>query len=181
MAELARKIQCKIGRPSTKDYLDIVDNNQLWNCPVERSNIVAAEVILGPEVGSLQGKTACSSSAQVTYLKVNIPPHLYKIYKEVSFSIDIMFINKVALFMTKYRNLRFGSSENITSINHNIILTCIKKLRSVYRLGGFNITQIDSDKEFEPPQAELSDMHIHLNAASDDEHVGNIEQYIRTT
>ena len=85
-----------IGRPSTKDYLEIVDNNQLQNCPVERNNVVAAEVILGPEVGSLQVKTVRSSSAQVTHLKVNIPPHLYGRYKERFLSIDIMFINKVA-------------------------------------------------------------------------------------
>ena len=50
-----------IGRPSTKDYLEIVDNNQLQNCPVERNNVVAAEVILGHEVGSLQVKTVRSS------------------------------------------------------------------------------------------------------------------------
>ena len=135
-----------IGRPSTKDYLDIFDNNQLRNCPIDRSNVVAAEVILGPEVGSLQGKTACSSSAQVTYLKVNIPPHLYEIYKDVSLSIDIMFINKVAFFMTKSKNIRFVSLEHITSRNHKIVLTCINKLRSVYQLGGFKITHIDSDK-----------------------------------
>ena len=139
-----------------------------------------AEVIIGTEVRSLQVNTVRSSSAQVTHLKVNIPPHLYERYKEVSLSIDIMFINKVAFFVTKSRNLRFGPSEHITSINHKIILTCIKKLRSVYRLGGFKITHIDSDKEFEPLQAELEDMHIHLNAAFDAEHVGNIERYIRT-
>ena len=170
-----------IGRESTKDYLEIFDNNELRNCPIEISNIVAAEVIIGTEVGSLQGDTVCSSSAQMTHLKVNIPPHLYERYKEVSLSIDIMFINKVDLFMTKIRNLRFGSSGHITSRNQKIILTCIKKLGSAYQLGGLNITHINSDKELEPLRAELADMHIYLNAASDDEHVGNIERYIRTT
>ena len=150
MAELARKIQCMIGRPSTKDYLEIVDSNQLQNCPVERSNIVAAKVILGAEVGSLQGKTVLSSSALVKHLKVNISPHLYERYKELFLSIDIMFINKVDFFMTKSRNLRFGSLEHITSRNRKIIFTCIKKLSSVYLLGGFKITHIDCDKEFEP-------------------------------
>ena len=87
-----------------------------------------------------------------------------------------MIINKVSFFIKKSRNLRFGSSEYITSRNHKIILTFIKKLRSVYQLGGFKITHIDSDKDFEPLRSELADMHIHLNAASDDEHVGNIER-----
>ena len=105
MYELARKIQCMLGRPSTKDYLEITDNNQLRNFPIERSNVVAAEVILGPEVGSLKGKTFHSSSTQVTHLKVNIPPHLYERYKEVFLSIYIILINKVDFLMTKSRNL----------------------------------------------------------------------------
>ena len=181
MAKLARKVQCMIGRPSTKDYLDLVDSNQLRNCPVDRRSIVAAEAIFGPEVGSLKGKTVRKSSSQVTHLKMTIPPHIHERYQEVSLSIDIMFINKVAFFITKSKSLRFGSVEHIPSRTHKTILTCIKKLRSVYRLGGFRITQIDCDKEFEPLQAELADMQIAINAASDDEHVGDIEQYIRTT
>ena len=180
MAELARKVQCMIGRPSTKDYLDIVDNNQLRNCPVDRNNVSAAENILGPDVGSLKGKTVRESSDQVVHLRTNIPPQLYERYKDVSLSIDIMFINKVAFFMTRSKSLRFGSSEHIVSRNHETLLTCIKKLRSVYRLGGFRITHIDSDKEFEPMRDKFAEMKIHLNAASDDEHVGDIERFIRT-
>ncbi len=47
-AELARKIQKIIGRPSTKTFLSIVDNNLLPNCPVTRGDIIAAERIFGP-------------------------------------------------------------------------------------------------------------------------------------
>ena len=43
------------------------------------------------------------------------------------------------------------------------------------------MTQINGDKEFAPLGASLADMKISLNTASDDEHVGEIERYIRTT
>jgi len=56
-ALLARNIQKLIGRPSTHDYLRIVDNNLLPNCPFTCRNIVAAEHVFGPDVGSLKGKT----------------------------------------------------------------------------------------------------------------------------
>jgi hypothetical protein len=43
--------------PSTKDFLRIVARNQLPNCPITRDDILAAEDIFGPDIGSLKGKT----------------------------------------------------------------------------------------------------------------------------
>jgi hypothetical protein len=51
----ARELQIKIGRPRTKHFLKIVTTNQLPNCPVTRADILAAEHIFGPDVGSLKG------------------------------------------------------------------------------------------------------------------------------
>jgi hypothetical protein len=56
-ALLARKIQNMIGRPSLRSFLQIVENNLLKNCPVNRADVLAAEDILGPNLGSLKGKT----------------------------------------------------------------------------------------------------------------------------
>ena len=53
----ARQLQVMIGRPSTKHFIRIVTSNQLLNCPITRADIVAAEHIFGPDVGSLKGKT----------------------------------------------------------------------------------------------------------------------------
>jgi len=49
----ARKTQQIIGRPSTKDFIYPLDNNLFSNCPVTRMNILAAEHIFGPDLGSL--------------------------------------------------------------------------------------------------------------------------------
>jgi hypothetical protein len=56
-AILARQLQIRVGRPSTKDFLWIVARNQLPNCPITRDDILAAEDIFGPDIGSLKGKT----------------------------------------------------------------------------------------------------------------------------
>eukprot|EP00978_Attheya_sp_CCMP212_P000960 scaffold2009_cov64-Attheya_sp.AAC.1 len=56
-ALLARKIQHIIGRPSTRTFMHIVEKNLLPNCPITKRDIVAAEAILGPNVGSLKDKT----------------------------------------------------------------------------------------------------------------------------
>ena len=56
-AQLAHRIQHMIGQPSTGDFLHFVDNNLIPNCPITRLDILAAEHILGPNLGSLKGKT----------------------------------------------------------------------------------------------------------------------------
>jgi hypothetical protein len=57
-ALLARQLQIRVERPSTKDFLRIVARNQLPNCPITRDDILAAEDIFGPDIGSLKGKMA---------------------------------------------------------------------------------------------------------------------------
>ena len=56
-ATKARDLQCRIGRPSTADFIHIVSNNLLPNCPITAQDIKNAEFIFGKDVGSLQGKT----------------------------------------------------------------------------------------------------------------------------
>lgn len=56
-AVLARKLQIKIGRPSTKDFICIVTSNLLPNCPVMKADILAEEDIFFLDVRALKGKT----------------------------------------------------------------------------------------------------------------------------
>jgi hypothetical protein len=53
----ARKLLCKIGRPSQQTFLRIIDRNLLPNCPITRRDAMNAQLIFGPDVGSLKGKT----------------------------------------------------------------------------------------------------------------------------
>jgi hypothetical protein len=181
MAQLARKIQCMIRRPSLRDYLRIVDNNQLVNCPVTRKDVMAAEDIFGPDVGSLKGKTVRRSSPQVTHAHVMLPPEVHERNRSITLGVDIMFVNKLPFFITVSKEMKFGTVNHIDNRRQETILECIKRVCNLYKLGGFHVDQIDSDKKFTPLRSNLADMEIGLNAASDDEHVGRIERYIRTT
>jgi hypothetical protein len=64
-AVLAHQLQIGVGRPSTKDFLRIVARNQLPNCPITRDDILVAEDIFGPDIGSLKGKTTQRKPHQV--------------------------------------------------------------------------------------------------------------------
>jgi hypothetical protein len=45
-AEQARSLQRKIGRPTTREFIQIVNNNLLPNCPVTARDILAAAPML---------------------------------------------------------------------------------------------------------------------------------------
>jgi len=55
-AKKVRELQNIIGRPSTQDLINYVDKNLIPNCPVTRQDILRAEDILGPNIGSMKGK-----------------------------------------------------------------------------------------------------------------------------
>jgi hypothetical protein len=88
-----------IGRPSTHTYLAIVDNNLLPNCPVTRTDILAAEVVFGPYLGSLKGKTVRKDTDHVHPEYENIPRELMELYQDVTIAGDLMFVNKIAIFI----------------------------------------------------------------------------------
>jgi hypothetical protein len=86
-AVLARKLQKVLGRPSTRDYLRIVETNQLPNCPVERDDILAAEDIFGPDLGSLKGKTVRRGGEHVRPAHADIPATIMSRYRNVTVAV----------------------------------------------------------------------------------------------
>ena len=67
------------------------------NCPVTRSDILAAEEIFGTNVEALDGKTTRSKSFTVHKNVVNIPARIVERYKNVILSADIMQVKKYRL------------------------------------------------------------------------------------
>ena len=101
-AELARSIQCKIGRPSTREYIRLVTNNLLPNCPVTKRDIMAAEDIFGPDVGYLKGHTVRRNPPRINTDQVYtpLPPSVHERYKDVTLCADVMHVNGVPFFVS---------------------------------------------------------------------------------
>jgi hypothetical protein len=181
-AELARKIQKIIGRPSTKTFLSIVDNNLLPNCPVTRDDIIAAERIFGPEVGSLKGKTVRKASATVKAEQLAIPTSILSRYQRVTVTGDIMFVNKLPFFVTISRHIKFSTSEYLENQKTPTIVNAIKHVQQTYAKRGFHVTILLMDGQFNKDnlEGEIAAFGITLNVVAADEHVPEIERYIRT-
>jgi len=54
-ATIARELQKTIGRPSTQDFINIIEANLLHNCPVTKQDILLAEDKFDPDIGALKG------------------------------------------------------------------------------------------------------------------------------
>lgn len=176
----ARDLQIKIGRPSTKDFIRIVTRNQLPNCPVTKADILAAEHIFGPDVGSLKGKTTRQRPRTVRPVVETLPPKIMSRYRDVTLACDIMFVNKVPMLVTISRNIRFATVEGLQDRKAETLTKAIKSVVSIYRRGGFRVITVLMDGEFEIMRDELADIGVMMNTTARDEHVGDIERYIRT-
>lgn len=179
-AVLARKIQIMTGRPSTKDLLYIVDNNLLRNCPITRKDVLAAEKIFGPDVGSLKGKTVRRSPDQARVEFQPLPAELMRQYSKVTLCADIMSVNKILFLVTISRNIKFGTATMIADKRQKTVFSALRDVCKVYKTRGFRVETMLMDGEFNCHRGDLADLGVTVNPASADEHVGDIERYIRT-
>jgi hypothetical protein len=144
-AILARKLQNIIGRPSARDYLHIVENNLLKDCPIVGTDVVAAEDIFGPNVGFLKGKTVRRGGTHVNPEYLQVPSPLMEKYHQVTLCIDIMFVNKLPFLVTISRDIKFGTVKAIKSRKHKVLLAAIKSVRQIYVV---KVTHEHMDGEF---------------------------------
>lgn len=99
-------------------------------------------------------------------------------YRMITLAADVMFINRVAFFVTISRNLKFGTSEMIAGQKGGVLLNATKQVAAIYAKRGFVVSNIHMDGQFEVLRGGLSEMHITLNIAANDENVPEIERYI---
>ena len=77
-----------LGFPSTKDFLWILQSNQIKDCPVTVIDAKAAYKIWGPSVAALKGKTVRKQPEPVKTETIYIPKEIRELHKEVTPTID---------------------------------------------------------------------------------------------
>ena len=176
----ARKLLCKIGRPSQKNFLNILDRHLIPNCPITRRDAVIAHAIFGPDIGSLKGKTVRHSSVPIVPILNDLPWETMSQYRDVTLTADIFFVNKIMFFVTRSRHIHFSTVETIANRQPDTIIKAFTNVRNIYLRRGFTISYLLADGEFEHLRGYMSSLAITLNTASNDEHVPDIERHIRT-
>jgi hypothetical protein len=92
----------------------------------------------------------------------------------------MLYVNKIPFFMTTSHGLKFGTSEFLLNRKTKTIIKALNHVRQIYAKRGFRARYCHVDGEFEPLCSDISEMKIELNTALNDEHVPEIERYIRT-
>jgi hypothetical protein len=75
-AVLAWKIQNILMFPRVQAYTKIADSKLIANCPIGWANIMAAECIFGPNLGTLKGKMVKHASMPVNGCIKGVPPSI---------------------------------------------------------------------------------------------------------
>ena len=177
----ARELQVMVGRPSDKDFIKILKTNGLPNCPISPRDVLIANELFGPGVGSLKSKTTRRAPPPIVDSPMSVDlTTILKHYGEVTLCVDFMYVNKVPLLVTLSRNIKFGTMEAVADRKEATILKCIKGVVSLYHKAGFTVTTALMDGEFVPLRGGLAELVLRLNETSRDEHVGDIKRYIRT-
>ena len=91
-----------------------------------------------------------------------------------------MFVNKIPFLVTVSRALRFGTTERLITRRADVVGKGLRHVITLYRQRGFRVQECHGDGEFESLRADLADLGTQLNVTAEDEHVPEVERYIRT-
>jgi len=99
---------------------------------------------------------------------------------EAILAIEIMFINKIPYAMTMLHNIHFGTAELVKDMKKNTLITSIEQVIQAYQRHSFKIQEILADGQFKHIQQIIEQKGNMLNICAANEHVLEIERYIRT-
>jgi hypothetical protein len=159
----------------------LANKGRILNCDVTRQDILNAEDIFGPDIGSLKGKTVRQASDQVLSSGlIPIPALIMDHYRKIILGVDVMKVNKMPFLVSISRAIKFGTVAWLKNARADTLMTNIKEVHNVYIKRGFLLEIIEVDGQFEPLRGELAALGITLNKCSREEHVPVAERRIRT-
>ena len=164
----AQELQVTVRCLSDKAFIKILKASSLPNCPVTRQDVIIANKLFGPDIGTLKCKTT-RRSPPIVYspISVDITPIL-KYYGEVTLCVDVMYVSKVPLLVTLCQNIKFGMVEAVADRKEATLLKCIGAVVTLYGKARFKITTVLMDGEFVPLRGGFTELGITLNETSRD-------------
>ena len=108
------------------------------------------------------------------------PPTIIEQYGNIMLSADIMHVNGIPFCVTQSRHIHFGTVDVLPSLQATDIGTALQHVLNIYARGGFQVMTALMDSAFPGLHDVCNQLRVTLNTTSQDEHVGDVERYIRT-
>ena len=105
---LSREIYTKVGHPSQKYFNKLIKSNLISNFPVNLWVANWDEKIYTPNLLSFKGKPTCKNQDPVVKDYITVPKEIFNSNKNIPISADIVFFNKIPLFVAISRNIKFA-------------------------------------------------------------------------
>ena len=129
-------------------------------------DIERASKIYGANIAALKGKTVRTKSDPVISDYIAVPEDVLQANRNVTFSSDIMFVNKIPFFTTVSRDIKFTTVEDIETQTLKQLAESTNKVRALYSARGFKLKNANLDGEFIPMRRHLQEMGIIGNFAT---------------
>jgi len=176
-ATLARNIQTMTNL-SEKDFKHLVSTNKLRDCDVTTREITNARLNFGRDLPGLRGKTRRRKPKRVEVNLVEIPRDFMNLYKNITLTADVFFVNGIPFFLTLSRQVRFLTVQHVPHRSAGELANSLKLTLLKYGAAGFLVQVVLMDGEFDKICEKMPNVIINTTAAR--EHVHEIERMIQT-
>ena len=180
-AKQARRLYHIVGCPTVTNFKHILRQNIIKNCPVTTEDVNIAEKIFGGDIGTLKGKSTRRRPTPVREDLVEIPPELLEQHQELTYCMDLMFVNGIPMMTGIDRSIRFRSLVPLASRVATELYRALDVILRAYNQRGYVVKRIDCDGEFRTLMNQVNDeLEVKMNYTSKGEHVPEAERNNRT-
>jgi hypothetical protein len=188
-AKRARQLYHIMGCPTVENLKHILRQNIIKNCPVTAEEVNIAEKIFGGDIGTLKGKSTRCRPTPIRDDLVEIPPEVLEQHQDLTFCMDIMYVNGVPMLTSIDQSIRFRGLVPLASRVASELYNALDVILQAYNKRGYTIKTINCDGEFQTLMNEVNDtLEIEMEYTSNGEHVPEakrnnhtIGERIRTT
>jgi hypothetical protein len=133
------------GHPTDAQFLEMVRNKTIKNCPIKPKHITNARSIFGPSIAGVCGKTVRHKPEQVEVKPGCIPDDFHRLHRFVMITADVMFVNSIAFLTTLSQKLRLSTVEQLPSRTAMQLSNSLTKIVRLYAPIGFIVRIIMMD------------------------------------